>query len=123
VEQIQCVNTKILRFLDDLGDDSVVFITGDHGPDAYGQVAVPPGEWTDADRLERFGVFSAYRLPTGCDPVEQDLDLINGMRLLVSCVTGEELERLPPRHLIFPTPDGDPYPTTEVELVTLAEAD
>ncbi len=119
VEQIQCVNTKILRFLDDLGDDSVVFITGDHGPDGYGQVAVPPGEWTDADRFERFGVFSAYRLPAGCEQVKQDVDLINGMRLLVGCATGEELEPLPPRHLIFPTPDGDPYPTTEVELVTL----
>ena len=118
VEQIQCVNGEILRFLDELGDDSVVFITGDHGPDAHGQVSVPPTSWTDTDRFERFGIFSAYRLPTGCGPVEPDLDLINGMRLLVACVTGEELQPLPSQNLIFPTPDGDPYPTTEIDLMT-----
>ena len=120
VEQVQCTNTKILRFLDELGDDSVVFLTGDHGPDSDGQPSLPPGEWTEVDRVERFGVFSAYRLPTGCEQVEQDMDLINGMRRLVGCVTGEELEPVPRRHLIFPTPDGDPYPTTEVELATLS---
>ncbi len=119
VEQVQCTNMKVLRFLDELGDDSVVFLTGDHGPDSNGQPSLPPGEWTEVDRIERFGVFSAYGLPAGCEHEDQDMDLINGMRLLVSCVTGEELEPTPRRHLVFPTPDGDPYPTTEVELATL----
>jgi hypothetical protein len=118
VDQIQCVNTKILRFLDELGDDSVVLMTGDHGPDSGGQLSVPPDEWTNIDIGERFGVLSAYRLPAVCGSVEPDLDLINGMRLLVGCVAGTELESLPRRSLIFPTPDGDPFPTMEVDIVT-----
>ena len=34
VEQVACVNKKVLRFIDDLGDDTLAFITGDHGPDS-----------------------------------------------------------------------------------------
>jgi hypothetical protein len=118
VDQIRCVNTKILRFLDELGDDSVVLLTGDHGPDSFGQVSVAPDDWTAEDSFERFSVFSAYRLTERCATVEPDTDLINGVRSLVSCVTGDGIDHLPRRTLIFPTPDGDPNPTTQVDIVT-----
>ena len=120
IEQVECVNQKVLRFLGDLGDDTLVFITGDHGPDSFGQVSVPPEDWTAADARERFAVMSAYRMHAECeDRLEDDVDLINGMRVMVGCALGTELPSLPYQAFIFPTPDGDPYPTTEIDPAVL----
>lgn len=115
VEQTQCVNQKVLEFLDAVDDDAVVFITADHGPDSRGQVSVPPSGWTETDIRERFSVFSAYRLPVWCKgTISPDTDLINGMGILLGCIGGVRLNAVPSRHFVFPTPDGRPYPTTEV---------
>ena len=52
---------------------------------------------------------SAYRMPPECEKrLNDDEDLINGMRVLVQCALGGELPSLPQRGLIFPTPDGPP---------------
>jgi len=120
VEQVECVNQKVLRFLEGLGDDTLVFMTGDHGPDSDGQPSLAPEDWTESDIFERFSVLSAYRLPEGCqDHLDQNVDLINGMRIMVGCALGVELPSLPSQSFIFPTPDANPYPVTEVDTSSL----
>lgn len=122
VEQVECVNGKVLSFLDLVDDDTLVFITGDHGPDSFGQLSVPPEDWTAADIRERFAVMSAYRSRPECETrLQADIDLITGMRVMVDCALGTELPSLPSHAFIFPTPDGAPYPTTSVELATLGD--
>jgi hypothetical protein len=117
VEQVECVNDEILRFLDELDDDAVVFITGDHGPDSFGQMKLAPDDWTEADIRERLAVLSAYRLPSGCSSsVAEDQDLINGMRIVLGCLVEDELPAQPVHSYIFPLADGPPNPTTEVDI-------
>ncbi len=120
VEQVECVNERILRFLDELDEDAVVFITGDHGPDSFGQMKLAPGEWTEADIKERLSVFSAYRLPSGCSTeVTENQDLINGMRKVLGCLIEAELPALPAHAYIFPLADGPTNPTTEIDIAIL----
>jgi hypothetical protein len=120
VEQVECVNERILRFLDALDEDAVVFITGDHGPDSFGQMKLAPGEWTEADIKERLSVFSAYRLPPGCPTeVTESQDLINGMRKVLGCLIDAELPELPSRSYVFPLADGPANPTTEINIAIL----
>jgi hypothetical protein len=114
------VNERILRFLDELDDNAVVFLTGDHGPDSFGQMKLAPSEWTEADIKERLSVFSAYRLPEACSSdLPAELDLINGMRTVLGCVTDTDIDPLPVRSYIFPLADGPPHPTTEVDTSIL----
>ncbi len=118
VEQIECVNSHVLRFLDEVDDDALVFITGDHGPDSYGQMSVPPPEWTAEEIRERLAVLSAYRLPAACTGrVNAGIDLINGMRTVVSCALDVELPPLGSRFYIYPLPDQFTEKVVDVTIV------
>lgn len=120
VEQVECANARLLRFLDEVDEDALVFITGDHGPDSFGQLKFHPSEWTEHDIRERFSVFSAYRLPAQCRPaIVPDIDLINGMRAVLGCAVGTELAPRDSRSFIFPLADGPPHPVTEIDIEVL----
>jgi hypothetical protein len=92
VAQVQCVN----RFVRDLseavfGSDALVFVTGDHGSDAFSQLETHPDLWSDLQVLERTSVFLAVNAPPGCENVSS-LVSVALFRSLVSCVGDLGLE-------------------------------
>ena len=78
----------------------------------FGQVSVALNDWTTDDVRERFAVLSAYRLRSECERrLEEDVDLINGRRIVVDYPLGGELPSLPYQSFIVPMPDEAPHPT------------
>lgn len=102
-EQIECVNDRLLAFLHALGadPDAVIMLTGDHGPDSLGQISKSPEHWTELDLQERFSIFSAYRVPADCrDRVYPEITLVNSFRVVLSCISGNDVPLLPDQNYI-----------------------
>ncbi|MGH8872081.1 MAG: sulfatase-like hydrolase/transferase [Acidimicrobiia bacterium] len=93
IDQVECVNSVLLRAAEKLGADDVVLMFGDHGPDSTGQLFRAGTEWSEEQRRERFGSFYAARVP-GCDMSEIG-SLVNLGRRMLSCLSGDELPDLP----------------------------
>ncbi len=93
LRQVQCANSIILNIARGLGDDDVVLIMGDHGPDSQGQLFVQSETWSDAQRRERFNAFLATRVP-GCEMAGIQ-SLVNVGRRMMGCLTGSSLPDLP----------------------------
>ena len=110
-EQIECVNRLTIELVDTvmrLRPSPAVMITGDHGPDARAQLTTPLDQWQSDALRERMGVFSAYRLPSDCDPIAEQVTPIVGLRELISCTLNIEMAPLPnrsflatPEHLMY----------------------
>lgn len=122
VEQIRCVNEKLLAFLGALGpsSDAVIIFTGDHGPDSLGQISKPLDQWTEDDLRERFSIFSGYRVPTHCrKALYPDITLVNSFRVVLGCVSGSEIPLLPDQNYVvtyLERSDPNRNPTKLVEV-------
>ena len=97
--QLACADTFIERIAELVGPSTAVIITGDHGTASLGQNSKPPVEWSDADIAERLGVFLAYRLPAGCTPPGDAVNL-DVMRAIMSCAVNMELPERDGRFMI-----------------------
>lgn len=104
VEQVECVNQRILEFVEHLAPEAVVLISADHGPDSRGQLFKPLAQWNREDVRERLAIFSAYRLPARCEPA-QDISSVNAFRLILGCLFEGDLPHLATRHLLVPVPE------------------
>jgi hypothetical protein len=104
IDQVECVNQRILQFVEQLGPDTVVLITADHGADSGGQLFKPLTQWTREDVWERLAIFSAYRLPARCEPA-QDISSVNAFRLILGCLFEGDLPHVASRHFLVPVPE------------------
>jgi hypothetical protein len=95
VAQTQCANQTVLAFLEDVDEDTTVIVTADHGPDSLGSMSGNPDQWAPEQIWERLSTFSAVRLPEACvSPRGEDFELVNTFRILLSCLTEEEIPLL-----------------------------
>ncbi len=95
VKQLECANRIIMGLVNQLGDDDVALVMGDHGPDSQAQLFMQASDWDESRRQERFETFLAARAP-GCD-MGDIKSLVNVGRRLVSCLTNSSLPDLPTR--------------------------
>ena len=93
IQQVECVNSVLLRFGSNLSSDSAVVIMGDHGPDLQGQLFLPASDWSADQRKERYEVFFAARVP-GCDMSSIE-SLVNVARRVLSCISQDQFIDLP----------------------------
>ena len=103
VEQLQCVNRKMVEFVDRMGvGDAVVAIVADHGSASSGQLMKPPDSWTEAQILERLATFSAIRLPRSCpENPPDDLVIVNVLRVVLRCTVRADLPDLAKRFFVL----------------------
>jgi hypothetical protein len=105
IQQVECVNSVLLRLANNLSPEAALVIIGDHGPDIQGQMLRPGTDWNEDERAERYGVFFAARVP-GCDMSSLG-SVVNTARRAISCLSGDQFADLPTR--IFEmevSPDG-----------------
>ncbi len=115
VDQVECLNDRLLEFIERLDADDTVVIFGDHGPDSFGQLGVDPSQWETEWMWERFAIFAAIRTPSCEGPVPEDWSPLNGLRSLLGCLSGVTVEEVPDRTVIFPI-DAAPGRITEVSI-------
>lgn len=120
VDQASCVAgwlTETLRDVDAVADTPpAVLITGDHGTGFAKQVLRDPSTWSAAERVERFAVFAAYRLPAMCQgPLDSSPQVVDA---ILACIDGTQ-PTLAQR--TFVTPLGDDTPVLEVSPDQLHE--
>jgi hypothetical protein len=88
LDQIQCVNTKVLEAVDSIQARSrtppVILIQADHGHGRLGREIPPLSAVKPESVLERVSIFAAYSLPT-VPPAEvpDDISPVNTARLLL----------------------------------------
>jgi hypothetical protein len=100
-DQVACLNERVIEAVDAMlrsDRESIVVITGDHGPDAHAQLVAKPTEWTDEALIERFGVLLALRMPGDCGAADVSSPT-NALRMVTNCALGTHLEPLPAVHL------------------------
>ncbi len=97
--QLQCVDDLLVSITGHVDEDTAVLLTGDHGPDTQGQLSKSPGEWTDSDIAERFGVLLAYKVPMGC-PATALSDPMLVMASILDCALVESFSAPEPEYLI-----------------------
>jgi hypothetical protein len=102
--QMDCVDRLVSEALTAVDADTAVLLTGDHGTGTTNQVGRPPEEWSDAGVAERFGVFLAHRLPTGCQGPDL-ADPMSAMAAIMTCAVDAEFPVAPPIYMIG---DQDP---------------
>jgi hypothetical protein len=105
LDQVDCLNRRMLDLLSKMPVDWPVVITSDHGSDFRGQLWKPPAQWDEADIRERFSILHAARVPEGC-PSGVEVDLVNLIRHAASCVSGSDLAPVRPRYEIVPYLDA-----------------
>lgn len=108
VAQVQCVN-RFVRNLSEAvsGSDALVFVTGDHGSDAFSQLATLPDQWSDFQVLERASVFLAINTPPGCENASS-LVSVALFRSLVSCVGDLGLEPIEEKSYLLSLDNDQP---------------
>lgn len=89
-EQLACTDRLLAGIASIADEDTAVLITGDHGTGVLNQLGVHPADWTDAQVAERFGVFLAYRFPSGCEDPDSSRALLV-MRALMTCAVHIDL--------------------------------
>lgn len=102
VEQMRCVNSKVVEAIDGLiatNPQAIVMITGDHGPGSLLDVNRDLAQLSDEALAERMKTLSAYRLP-GCEAsFRVDLTPANGTRIITNCALNSGLEPLSDENL------------------------
>jgi hypothetical protein len=96
VEQVRCANKTVLEFLDQLGEDAVVVITSDHGPDSAFIIDTSDPRDLTPDRLgERLPNLTSVRLPGSCDDaLPEDIHTVNLMRVVLGCLSDQQIAHL-----------------------------
>ncbi len=116
--QMSCVDRLLTTVVDQVGPRTAMLLTGDHGSNTGLQVGKSPDEWTDADVAERFGVFLAYKLPTGCS-TDGVTDPMVAMGAILGCAVGQEFELPSPQYLIGA---ADPVPVDPERMARIQTA-
>lgn len=98
-DQMSCVDSLLLEVASLFDETTAVLITADHGPGFSGQLSREPSTWSDADIAERMAIFSAYRLPDGCDPPTDNTNVAS-VRAVMSCSVAGELPSWEPSFII-----------------------
>lgn len=103
VEQLRCVNARLTRFLRTVDPRSVILLTADHGPASLEQLWTDIDRWSADQRAERFSIFTAYRVPEGCDR-EPPASVVNAFRFLLGCTHRAPLSLLDDVYRVVPRP-------------------
>jgi hypothetical protein len=116
VDQIECVNQKLLKLVDAIRSNSrvppVILVQADHGHGRLGR-RLPPLEHVAPERVaERLSVFAAYSIPGLNEPVPDTITPVNAMRLALRVALGLELPPLPDKS--FWSSHQYPYDFTQV---------
>lgn len=89
VRQIRCINTMVVDSLRELNDDTVVVVTGDHGPlDDRGLLFQEFEEWGQADLRQRLAVFSSLKMTPECQRPPDDATVATITHHGFSCAIG-----------------------------------
>jgi hypothetical protein len=116
VLQSLCLYSVISEISPLFGENSMLLVFGDHGPDSQAQLFKAPEDWSSSDIVERFGTLLLVKSSRcGFQAVES---LVNLGRELLSCLSNSDIEHLPDRHYIdIESPYGTVgEPLMEVEL-------
>jgi hypothetical protein len=100
VSQVQCVNATLTTYTEQLGDDEIVILTSDHGPDSTYQLFGDISEYTPKRLRERFPTFTGLKLPDTCEPAPNDLGLVNLFRVVLNCLSQDDLEMLSDHYFV-----------------------
>ena len=127
-QQLTCADDLVMRIAEMAGPSTAMLITADHGTGFGGQVGRDGRTWTDADIAERLGIMLAYRLPDGCEP-PVDVVNVDVMRAIMSCAVDMELPVRNPEILlgadkpVAVTPNRMAAIRAEIEAGTLGPSD
>ena len=98
-QQLSCVDDLLVRIEQVAGPSTAMLLTADHGTGFGDQVDRDGRTWTDLDIAERLGIMLAYRMPEGCEP-PVDVINIDVMRAIMSCAVDVELPTRNPEILL-----------------------
>ena len=110
--QLRCVNTQILRLLEDViqvDPEAIILLTADHGPRMTVKPGTPLYRWSPSQIRESLGILNALRLPRDCQgDLRSDLTPINDMRIVFSCLGGHAVRAAEEKHFLARggPPDG-----------------
>ena len=105
--QVECVNARILEFVERVDRDAIVLIVSDHGPDSRGQLLKPTGLWNDQDISERMSTFAAIRIQNRCSLNAGDIG-VNLFRTVFRCAFDADLPSLPQQHFLVNVEENHP---------------
>lgn len=96
VEQVECANKAVLRFLDELNEEDVVVITSDHGPDSAFVIETSEPDDLKLEPLqERLPNLTAVRMPDGCrGTLPSDVHTVNVFRTVLECLSDVDIAML-----------------------------
>ena len=112
IEQLQCVNDRVLVAIATIPGDEIIIVASDHGPDSIYPLHGDVAGYTDAALAERMPVLLATRLLPGCQVAPADLDLVNVFRVVLTCISANDIPLIESRHFVA----GFTGPIIEVEL-------
>ena len=98
VEQASCADSFMVGLAEQVNPNDVVIYVGDHGLDARGQFERTEESWSIDDLRERMNVLLAVHAPR-CQ-VGSPVVLPNLLRRVISCLSGEPVQDLPPRMFV-----------------------
>jgi hypothetical protein len=91
-DALRCSNRTLLGAIDQILDrdsGAVIVITADHGSDF---IRHAEERWSPEAFLERFAIFSAWRLPEECrGHLYETVTPVNTFRIVLTCLTGQDL--------------------------------
>jgi Sulfatase len=101
LNQIRCVNQKLLRLVDAIRVNAsvppVILIQSDHGHGRLGRQWPLLDETEPSQIAERFSVFAAYAIPNLTAIVPDTITPVNALRLALGTALGADLPALPDR--------------------------
>jgi hypothetical protein len=102
IEQIQCVNQKLLSVVDRILKESpvppVILLQSDHGHGQFGEGSLEISSATKSQVQERSDIFAAYLVPGASDTLFYDtITPVNVLPAVLNTVLGTGFPRLPDR--------------------------
>jgi hypothetical protein len=119
--QLACVDRATSDLVSAIPPGDAVMVFGDHGTDSLGQSALAVDSWTTPMIRERLLTLAALRVP-GCD--FSPLQTVDLFMLMIACLSGSELEALPPRAFAISNLKDDigrPQPVAELSAGTVED--
>lgn len=104
LEALQCVNRRLLAFIDYIDEhdpEAIVIFHSDHGSRFLTDWTLTLDAWTEKQFNERFGILFAVRAPGRCmEEMPAGFTLVNLFRFVFACLDGKAPEYLENRHFI-----------------------
>ena len=112
IAHLECANTQLVELVQLIKrkyPDSLIVIQGDHGSDANVNWSLPIEQWSAAAIQEKFSPLSAFYLPNDCaDMLYPTMSNVNTFRVILSCLTGKEVNMLNDKSFFISTITGVP---------------